>query len=151
VILLAYAAAAAIVILAAMVLWPWVRDGVPQRTVRVRILAGSVAAAYATTVVAVVVFAQADDRSVVAWAIAAATLGGAALYGAGLLRWADSVAWGLRLAGWALLVGVAALPSPLTLLLPVAATLSVTLFRTPLPGGPRPGADQSPAAQGGAT
>lgn len=126
-VLLAYGSAVVIAILAATVVSGWIRADGPERVVRTRILAGIVTATYTLVVVGVVAFAR-DGASMSAWAIAAMAVTGAVLYGAGLLRWSGSAAWVLRLAGWALMIGAAAIPSHLTLLLPLPATLAVILY-----------------------
>lgn len=155
-ILLGYGGAVVIVILATTALPRWVRAGGPRRVALVRILAGVVAAAYAVVVLGVVASAG-DEGSAVASAIAAITVTGAVLYGAGLLWWSGSAAWLLRLGGWALMIAAAAVPSHLTLLLPLIAALAVTLYppgRSPegsrRGGKPRgPGNKRSRAASGG--
>ena len=119
-ILLAYGGAVVIAILAATALPRWVRAGAPRRVALVRILAGVVAAAYAGVVLGLVVSAG-DGESAVGSAIAALAATGAVSYGAGLLLWNGSAAWLLRLGGWTLMICTAAVPSHLTLLLPLAA------------------------------
>jgi len=127
-ILLAYGGAVVIAILAATILPRWVRAGGPAWVVGVRLLAGFVAAAYAVVIV-VVVASAGGGGSATGRAIAGIAVTGAVLHGAGLLLWSGSAALLLRLGGWALMMAAAAVPSHLTLLLPLVATLTVTLHR----------------------
>jgi hypothetical protein len=155
-ILLGYGGAVVIAILATTALPRWVSADGPRRVALVRILAGVVAAAYAVVVLGVVASAG-DGESAAASVIAALAATGAALYGAGLLLWSGSAAWLLRLGGWTLMICAAAVPSHLTLLLPLVAALAVTLYRSgrtpegPHRGGqPRgPGSNRRRATSGG--
>lgn len=136
-ILLAYGGAVVIAILATTALPRWIRAGGPRRVAGMRILAGAGAAAYAV-VVGVVASA---GGSAAASAVAAIAGTGAVSYGAGLLWWGGPAGWLLRVGGWALIVGAAAVPSHLTLLLPLVAALAVTLHLSHLSpeGSPRGG------------
>jgi hypothetical protein len=129
--LLAYGAAVVIAIPAATIPWRLVQAGGPARVVVVRLLAGFVATACAAVIVAVVASA---GGSATGRAIAGVAVTGALLYGAGLLLWSGLGAMLLRLGGWALMMAAAAVPSHLTLLLPLIATLTATLHRA----GPAP-------------
>jgi hypothetical protein len=146
-ILLGYGGAVVIAILAATALPRWVRADGPRRVALVRILAGAVAAAYA--VVVGVAASAGDGESPVASAIVALAATGAVLYGAGLLLWSGSAAWLLRLGGWTLMICAAAVPSHLTLLLPLVAALALTLHPSGRsPDGPhRGGRPRSPGTK----
>jgi len=142
-ILLGYGGAVVIAILATTALPRWVWADGPGRVALVRILAGVVAATYAAVVLGVAPSA-AEGESAAASALVVLAVTGAALYGAGLLLWSGPAGWLLRLGGWTLMVCAAAVPSHLTLLLPLVAALAVTLYRTGRsPAGPyrggRPG------------
>lgn len=148
-ILLMYAAALVVAVLATTVAAGWVRAGGPERVVRMRIVTGAVAAGYALVVVGLVAF-PAEGGSAAAWAIAATAAAGGLLYGAGLVRWYGSAAWLLRLVGWVLMFGAAAVPSHLTLLLPLVAALAVALFRaTESAGSVRAAGRSGPGAAAG--
>jgi hypothetical protein len=140
----AYGTAVVIAVLAATVVPRWMR-GRPERIAQARVLAGVLAAAYATLVVGVVAVAQMDVSTVAVWVLAAIALAGAVVYGLGLLQWSGSTAQALRLVGWLLMIGVGAVPSHLTLLLPVAAPLTATLYRVSSLSGTGP---DGPPAQG---
>lgn len=58
---------------------------------------------------------------------------GGIVYASGVARWRGPAAVGLRLAGWFLVVAALAIPSTLTLLLPLASLLVLTLRPTPGP------------------
>lgn len=148
-ILLAYAAALVLAVLAATSAARWVRAGGPERVARMRIATGAITAGYVLIVIGLAVF-LAEDGSAAAWAITATAATGGLLYGAGLLRWYGSTAWVLRLVGWVLMFGTAAVPSHLTLLLPLVAALAVALFRTTETAGSAGAAVRSgPAAAAG--
>lgn len=65
--------------------------------------------------------------SAVSWLIAATALTGSVLYGFGLLVWEGRHAFLARAVGWALLVAALAIPSTVTLALPLVAVLVPTL------------------------
>lgn len=138
-ILLGYGGAVVIAILATTALPRWVWAGGARRVTVARILAGAVAAAYA--VVVGVAASAGDGDSAVASAIAALAATGAVSYGAGLLWWSGPAAWLLRLGGWTLMICAVAIPSHLTLLLPLVAALAVTLYP---PGGTPEGSRGQP-------
>jgi hypothetical protein len=65
------------------------------------------------------------------YAVGAALLGGALLYAAGVYRWYGRTAFALRLWGWVLVTAALAVPSTLTLALPLAAAMVVTVATVP--------------------
>ena len=65
------------------------------------------------------------------WTIGAAVSLGSVVYAAGLLAWRGGRALGLRVVGWVLMVAALAIPSTLTLGLPLVALLALTLAPIP--------------------
>jgi hypothetical protein len=59
-------------------------------------------------------------------------------YAVGVALWRGQTAFALRLAGWTLMVLCLAVPSTLTLALPVVALLCLSLVRIPAAPSPRP-------------
>jgi hypothetical protein len=64
---------------------------------------------------------------VLPWLIGLAAIGGSILYGVGLLSWWGGTAFMLRLLGWLLMTLALAIPSTMTLALPLVALLVPTL------------------------
>jgi hypothetical protein len=86
--------------------------------------------------------AREGTGEVLPWLIGLAAIGGSILYGAGLLSWWGGTAFVLRLMGWLLMALALAIPSTLTLALPLVALLVPTLVTI---GGERqPSLDGSP-------
>jgi hypothetical protein len=139
VLLVAYA------VLAGVVAWalgrrggPWIlRLPEPARR-RVRLAAGLLDAVAAALGLAVLALQLADEPHLLGWTITAALLLGSIAYAAGLLTWRGPQALGLRILGYLLIVLALAIPSTLTLTLPLVAPLAVTL--APIP-------DQAPAEE----
>jgi hypothetical protein len=136
VVLLAYA------LLAGVIAWglgrrggPWVlRIGEPGQQ-RVRLAAGMLDTAMGAIGVAVLglQFGGGDHALVLGWTIGAAVSLGSIVYTAGLLAWRGGQALGLRVVGWVLMVVALAIPSTLTLGLPLVALLALTLAPIPQP------------------
>ena len=130
----------AYVFLAGMIAWtlgrpggPWVlRLGEPGQQ-RVRLAAGMLDTAVAAVGIAVLGLQPGgDDHALVlGWTIGAAVSLGSILYAAGLLAWRGGQALGLRVLGWVLMVVALAIPSTLTLGLPLVALLALTLAPIP--------------------
>jgi hypothetical protein len=80
-----------------------------------------------------------DRLSLLLWLVLAA---GGAVYAAGTVLWRGVPALRLRQAGWGLIVAALAFPSTLTLVLPAALLLLVTLQAIPRRHGPLPGLPQ---------
>jgi hypothetical protein len=68
---------------------------------------------------------------VLGWTIGAAVSLGGVVYAAGLLAWRGGQALGLRILGWVLLLMAFAIPSTLTLGLPLVALLALALAPIP--------------------
>ena len=129
----------AYVFLAGMIAWtlgrpggPWVlRLGEPGQQ-RVRLAAGMLDTAVGALGIALLVqLAGGDHALVLGWTIGAAVSLGSILYAAGLLAWRGGQALGLRVLGWVLMVVALAIPSTLTLGLPLVALLALTLAPIP--------------------
>ena len=105
---------------------------------RVRIVAAVLVAALGAIGVAVlgVQLGEEGEPEVLGWAISGAVILGAVLYVAGLLAWRGGRAVGLRRIGWLLMVAAFAIPSTITLALPLAALLAPTLTAIPEPKAP---------------
>jgi hypothetical protein len=134
VLLVAYA------VLAGVVAWalgrrggPWIlRLREPARR-RARLAAGLLDAVAAALGLAVLGLQLADDGQphVLGWTITTALLLGSIAYAAGLLTWRGPQAVALRVVGYLLIVLALAIPSTLTLALPLVAPLAVTLAPIP--------------------
>jgi hypothetical protein len=104
----------------------WLRSAGPQREVAVRM--GALAAGVAAVVAALILLEPASGLELVVLA----SLGvGGGLFAAGVVVWRGPAALVLRAVGWGLAVAALAVPSMLTLALPPAALLIVTLGRPP--------------------
>jgi hypothetical protein len=104
----------------------WLRKVDPQRELAVRV--GALGAAILAVVAGVFLAQDASSRELVVLVSVAA---GGCLYGFGVVRWRGRAALALRVLGWALAVAGLAVPSLLTLALPAAALLVVTLGSPP--------------------
>jgi hypothetical protein len=81
--------------------------------------------------------AREGTGEVLPWLIGLAAIGGSILYGVGLLSWWGGTAFVLRLMGWLLMAFALAIPSTLTLALPLVALLVpalVAIGRDPTAG-----------------
>ena len=108
---------------------PWIlRLGEVGRQ-RVRLCAGMLDTAVAAIGIAVLglQFGGDDHALVLGWTIGAAVTVGSVVYAGGLLAWRGGRALGLRVVGWVLVVAASAIPSTLTLGLPLVALLALTL------------------------
>jgi hypothetical protein len=134
VLLVAYA------VLAGVVAWslgrrggPWILGlGEPGRQ-RVRLAAATLDALAGALGLAVLGLQLADDGQphLLGWTITVALLLGSIAFAAGLMAWRGGQALGLRLLGYLLMVLALAIPSTLTLTLPLIAPLAVTLATIP--------------------
>jgi hypothetical protein len=134
VLLLAYA------FLAGVIAWafgrrggPWILRLTEPGQQRVRLAAGMLATAVGAMGIAVLGLQLGGDdyAHVLGWTIGAAVSLGGVVYAAGLLAWRGGQAFGLRILGWVLLVTALAIPSTLTLGLPLVALLALALARIP--------------------
>jgi hypothetical protein len=92
-------------------------------------LLGMIGAA-ATASIAVLLIA-ANQRTTLGLVVLLSLLSGSVLYLCGLALWHERSGFALRLIGWILAVSALAIPSTLTLLLPVACVLALTLRSAP--------------------
>lgn len=76
---------------------------------------------------ALTVDARAEGHSLHELRYTALLTAGGILLGSGAVLWRGTFAWGLRLLGFAVVVGVIGLPSTLTLALPIAALAAAAL------------------------
>jgi hypothetical protein len=137
---LAYGALLATLIFAVIVAKSrWVSRQRPENVARIRVLAAAASAGFGVLFAVVIIAAQQDGSSVVAYAIGLAAFGGAAVYIAGLVRWRGPTATWLRFIGAALMAAAAAIPSTLTLLAPLLAPLALTMGPVDDNGGPTRG------------
>lgn len=112
---------------------PWVLGlGEPGQQ-RVRLAVGMLDTAVAAIGIAVLgLQLGGDDHALVlGWTIGAAVSLGSIVYAAGLLAWRGGQALGLRVLGWVLMVAAFAIPSTLTLGLPLVALLALSLAPIP--------------------
>jgi peptidoglycan/LPS O-acetylase OafA/YrhL len=121
----------------AVVRWrrPWVRrlSGPGRRRLRLAMMVVTVAVA-GLGVLLIAAQAPEEQSGIYRWtgyAVGAALLGGALLYAVGLYRWHGGAAFALRLWGWVLVTAALMVPSTLTLALPLAAAMVVTLATVP--------------------
>jgi hypothetical protein len=104
----------------------WLRKADPQRELAVRM------GAFGAGILAVVAAAfLAQDASLLEVVVLAAAAAGGSLFVLGVVLWRGRGALLLRALGWALAVAALAVPSMLTLALPAAALLVVTLGHPP--------------------
>jgi hypothetical protein len=104
----------------------WLLKAGPQRELAVRM--GALAAGVFGGLAALVLR---EGESGLELVLLVSLAGGCALFVLGVILWRGRAALTLRALGWALAVAVLAVPSMLTLALPPAALLVVTLGRTP--------------------
>jgi hypothetical protein len=104
----------------------WLHKADPQRELAVRM--GAFAAGVVGTVAALVLLERAQG---VVLALLASLAAGSALFVLGVILWRGRRALVLRVLGWALAVAALTVPSILTLALPAAALLIVTLGPAP--------------------
>jgi hypothetical protein len=104
----------------------WLRSADPQRELAVRM--GALAAGVVATLGAVVLL---EGESGLELGLLASLGIGGGLYVLGVILWRGTPAIVLRALGWALAVAALAAPSMLTLALPAAALLIVTLGPAP--------------------
>jgi hypothetical protein len=112
---------------------PWIlRLGEPGQQ-RVRLAAGMLATAVGAIAIAVLGLQLRgnDHAHVLGWLIGAAVSLGGVVYAAGLVAWRGGQALGLRILGWVLMVTAFAIPSTLTLGLPLVALLALALAPIP--------------------
>jgi Integrase core domain len=112
---------------------PWILRLSEPGQKRVRLAAGMLATAVGAMGIAVLgLQLGGDDHAhVLGWTIGAAVSLGGFVYAAGLLAWRGGQALGLRILGWVLMVTALAIPSTLTLGLPLVALLVVALAPIP--------------------
>jgi hypothetical protein len=143
VLLVAYA------VLAGVLVWslgrrrgPWILELREPARQRVRLAAAVLDTGAAALGIAVGGLQLADDGQphLLGWTIAVALTLGSILYATGLLTWRGGQALGLRTLGWLLMVAALAIPSTLTLALPLVAPLALTLahVREPRLAGDEP-------------
>jgi hypothetical protein len=132
VLLLAYA------FLAGVIAWtlgrrggPWVLRLSEPGQQRVRLAAGMLDTAVGAVGIAVLGLQLGDHAHVLGWTIGGAVSLGSIMYAAGLLTWRGGQALGLRVLGWVMMVAALAIPSTLTLGLPLVALLALTLAPVP--------------------
>ncbi len=130
--LLAYA------FLAGMIAWtlgrrgePWVLRLSEPGQQRVRLAAGMLDTAVGAIGIAVLGLQLGDHAHMLGWTIGGAVSLGSILYAAGLLAWRGGRALGLRVLGWVLMAAALAIPSTLTLGLPLVAALALALAPIP--------------------
>ena len=87
--------------------------------------------ATATASIALVLIAS-NHASTLGLVLLVMLCSGSVLYLCGLALWHERTGYALRLAGWILAVSALAIPSTLTLLLPVACVLALTIKSTAL-------------------
>jgi hypothetical protein len=104
----------------------WLRSAGPQRELAVRM--GALAAGVVATLGAAIMV---EGESGLELALLTSLAIGGALYVVGVILWRGPAALVLRALGWALAVAGLAVPSMLTLALPAAALLIVTLGHAP--------------------
>jgi hypothetical protein len=104
----------------------WLRRADPQRELGVRM--GALAAGVVGALAAVVLL---EGESGLELLLLTSLVSGGALYVLGVILWRGRLALMLRVLGWALAVAALAAPSVLTLALPAAALLIVTLGSPP--------------------
>jgi hypothetical protein len=113
---------------------PWILRLSEPGQQRVRLAAAMLATAVGAMGIAVLVGLQlgGDGHAhVLGWTIGAAVSLGGVVYAAGLLAWRGGQALGLRILGWVLMVTALAIPSTLTLGLPLVALLALALAPIP--------------------
>lgn len=104
------------------------RRGDFQLSSRARFLARAfgMIGATATALIALLLL-RSNHASTLGVALLVMLLSGSVVYLCGLALWHERVGYALRLAGWILAVSALAIPSTLTLLLPVACVLALTI------------------------
>jgi hypothetical protein len=116
----------------------WLRKADPQRELAVRMIA------FGAGILAVVAAAfLAQDATRLELVVLVSVAAGGCLFALGVVLWRGRGALVLRALGWALAVAAFAVPSLLTLALPAAALLVVTLGNPP---EHRPGSTAQPAS-----
>jgi hypothetical protein len=111
---------------------PWVLRLIEPGQQRVRLTAGMLDTAVGALGIAVLGLQLGSDHALVlGWTIGAAVSLGSIVYATGLLAWRGGQALGLRVLGWVLMVAAFAIPSTLTLGLPLVAFLALTLAPIP--------------------
>jgi hypothetical protein len=104
----------------------WLPKAGPQRELAVR--TGALAAGVVASVAGLMLVEQGNGLEL---ALLVALVVGGALFALGAIMWRGLPALALRVVGWVLAVAALAVPSMLTLALPAAALLIVTLGRAP--------------------
>jgi hypothetical protein len=102
---------------------------ISRRSQLVARLLGMIGAA-ATASIALLVLSTSQPTTL-GYAMLLILLAGSMVYLCGLALWHQRVGFAVRLAGWILTVAALAIPSTLTLLLPLAALLTLTLRAAP--------------------
>lgn len=112
---------------------PWILRLSEPGQQRVRLAAGMLDTAVIALGIAVLGLQLGGDdyAHVLGWTIGAAVSLGGVVYAAGLLAWRGGQALGLRILGWVLMVTALAIPSTLTLGLPLVALLALALAPIP--------------------
>jgi hypothetical protein len=104
----------------------WLRKTGPQRELAVRM--GALAAGLVAVLPALILL---DEDSRFEFVLLASLAVGGGLFALGAIMWRGRFALMLRALGWALAIAALAVPSTLTLALPLAALLIVTLGEPP--------------------
>jgi hypothetical protein len=118
---------------------PWVRrlGTAGRRRLRLLVMVLTIAVAW-LGVLLIAAQVPGQQSGIYRWsgyAVGAALLGGALLHAVGLSRWHGRAAFALRLSGWVLLTATLMVPSTMTLALPLAAAMVVTLATVPPDSG----------------
>jgi hypothetical protein len=119
---------------------PWIRTVSAAGQQRLRLTTMVLAIAVGSLGGLVIAIQPPGQHGIYRWlgyAVGSTMLAGALLYAIGLGVWSDRTAFALRLSGWVLMATALAVPSTLTLALPVVAAMLVTVANIP-PGPFRP-------------
>jgi hypothetical protein len=109
------------------------RGGVLQLSHRVQVFARLLGMIGATATASIaLLLLRSNQASTLGLVLLVMLCFGSVLYLCGLALWHERAGYVLRLAGWILAVSALAIPSTLTLLLPVACVLALTIRSTAL-------------------
>jgi|SoiMethySBSTD1v2_1073268.scaffolds.fasta_scaffold185272_1 hypothetical protein len=119
---------------------PWISrvSGAGQQALR--LTAMGLAIAIGSLGCLVIAVQPAGQHGIYRWlgyAVGSTMLVGALLYAIGLVVWLDPAGLALRLSGWLLMAAALAVPSTLTLALPLVAAMIVTVANIPAGRGPQ--------------
>jgi hypothetical protein len=104
------------------------RRGVVQLSSRTRVFARVLGMIGATATASIaLLLLRSNHASTLGVVLLLMLLSGSVVYLCGLALWHERAGYALRLAGWILAVSALAIPSTLTLLLPVACVLALTI------------------------